>query len=176
MSTKYCRIDGCESKHDSHGLCGKHRMRQRRHGDASKGRPSLGELLLRHIDVDSDGCWLWTAKVSKGGYGVVSGKSLLAHRVSYETYKGLIPDGLVVDHLCRVTHCVNPDHLEAVTQKENLRRRDIALGMATAKTHCPQGHEYNETNTYLSPQNRRSCRECSKNRARIKRAEMKKVA
>lgn len=168
MSTKHCKIEGCEDKHDSYGLCGKHRMRERRHGDVSKGRPSLGELLLRHIDVDPKGCWLWTAKITKGGYGSVSGKSLLAHRVSYATYKGAIPKGLVIDHLCRVKSCINPDHLEAVTQKENLRRRDIALGMATAKTHCPKGHEYNEVNTYVSPQNRRSCRTCNRMRRKLK--------
>src|SRR5688572_16860021 len=72
------------------------------------------------------GCWLWTASRILSGYGQVrfEGKNQRAHRVAYALVKGPIPEGLVLDHLCRVKHCVNPDHLEAVTQAENLRRGD----------------------------------------------------
>ena len=97
----------------------------------------------------SENCWLWTACKNVSGYGVFSldGKPRQAHRVSYEMYIGPIPDGLVIDHLCRNHSCVNPEHLEPVAQRENiLRGKSPAARCATVK-HCPQGHEYNEENT-----------------------------
>ena len=90
------------------------------------------------VDKQEDGCHLWNAAVSGKGYGViqVEGKPLGAHRVAYEMYVGPIPDGLQIDHLCRVRSCVNPSHLEPVTSQENTRRGTVV------RTHCPQGHEY----------------------------------
>lgn len=77
-----------------------------------------------YIPEPNSGCWLWFGATTERGYGVVvaNGRSIRAHRISYETAKGQIPEGLVLDHLCRVHCCVNPDHLEAVTQLENVRR------------------------------------------------------
>lgn len=79
------------------------------------------------LDDEQGGCWIWTASRGGHGYGygqfgIASGKMVPAHRWSYEHFVGPIPDGLVVDHLCRRIECVNPEHLEAVTQRENLRR------------------------------------------------------
>jgi hypothetical protein len=122
----------------------------------------------------TDGCWLWTAgtttRVPGHGYGryLNEGKEVLAHRFAYEVAHGPIPDGLVLDHLCRVGLCVRPDHLEPVTIAENTRRGDVGrlnkLRNA-AITHCPQGHPYDEQNTY-SGRNRlsRQCRACSRQR------------
>jgi hypothetical protein len=101
------------------------------------------------------GCWIWTACKNEPGYGSIgfSGKPKGAHRVAYELVKGPIPDGLTLDHLCRNTSCVNPDHLEPVTRAENARRIPRA-------THCPKGHPYDEANTYTPPSGGRFCRAC----------------
>lgn len=86
---------------------------------------------------------------------------LSAHRVAYELTRGPIPAGMEIDHLCRVRSCVNPDHLEAVTRGENLRR---GRGKTGAQTHCKRGHELTPENTYRYVNRRgyvcRHCRQC----------------
>lgn len=85
----------------------------------------------------TDGCWFWTSTRGENGYGqftLRTGVVRRAHRIAYELAVGPIPDGLEIDHLCRVRACVNPAHLEPVTRQENIRRA------VAAKTHCPKGH------------------------------------
>lgn len=112
----------------------------------------------------ASGCWLWTACLTKNGYGRFSwdGKVRLAHRVAYELLVGPIPEGLEIDHLCRVRHCVNPDHLEPVTRRENIHRGFGITAVHARKTHCPKGHEYTEDNLLLSALDRgnRVCKTC----------------
>lgn len=104
-------------------------------------------------------CWLYDGHLNAGGYG--RSWHLLVHRASYEAHYGPIPPGLHVDHTCRVRSCYNPSHLEPVTQDENNKRAGAAV------THCPQGHEYSEENTYRSPKGERRCMECNRIRGRV---------
>lgn len=116
--------------------------------------------VLRSFDRPSDAaCWPWAKAVDPLGYGRVwlNGGMRLAHRVVYELVAP-IPAGMVLDHLCRVPRCVNPSHLQPVTQGENVRRGAGGRSQRQ-KTHCPSGHEYTEVNTYRYS-GRRFCRAC----------------
>lgn len=106
-------------------------------------------------------CWLWEGYVDAHGYGYAAyqGKNHRAHRHVYELLVGEIPKGLVLDHLCRVRNCVNPDHLEPVTHKENLMRGYTHARANSEKTHCAQGHEYTPENTYREKL-QRVCKTC----------------
>lgn len=143
--------------------------------DASSGRFTvvpLAERFWKYVDK-TETCWLWTGRVNNHGYGVTSVKTrpVQAHRAAYELSVGPIPDGLEIDHLCRVRRCVNPEHLEAVTASENVRRSDHTKSAASirahwlGKTHCPNGHPYDEENTYRRPDGGRDCRTCQKRRS-----------
>lgn len=133
---------------------------------------SLRERFEEKYVVDEEtGCWLWTAKTLPGGYGCIGegrtgGRTLLAHRVSYELHVGPIPDGLSLDHLCRTRNCVNPEHLEAVTMQENTLRGDTLPAANAAKTHCARGHEFTPENTYRTRRGSRACRECQRQATR----------
>jgi hypothetical protein len=119
------------------------------------------------------GCWLWHGATTVGGYGVCGGRKhrSYAHRWSYEHFVGPIPDGLEIDHLCRVRCCVNPDHLEPVTHEENLRRGESPAARCSRLTHCPAGHAYDEANTMRRADGSRECHACFlvHQRARSKR-------
>lgn len=125
------------------------------------------------ISDDMGLCWEWTASRHPRGYGYIGerGKNYRAHRISYELVRGPIPAGLVIDHLCRNAGCVNPWHLEAVTQSENVRRGNAGVHfreLGRAKTHCKHGHEFNEKNTKIRPNGTRACRACGARRALVK--------
>ena len=111
-------------------------------------------------------CWLWTA-YTQNGYGRfwVGNKMRKAHRVAYEMSVGMIPEGLTLDHLCRVRNCVNPAHLEPVTAKENTLRGDAVGAINSAKTHCKQGHPFEGENLYIGPDGKRKCRSCGRAKA-----------
>lgn len=121
--------------------------------------PTTQERFWKKVNKTA-GCWLWTASKTLRGYGqfAIAGRNRGAHLWAYEFCVGDVKKGLELDHLCRVRHCVNPDHLEAVTHRENVRRGD--LGKINAiKTRCPRGHEYNGKNTYHAKTGR-VCRIC----------------
>lgn len=132
------------------------------------------------VDKTDKGCWMWRGAATKLGYGLtkMNGRTVLAHRASYIHHRGEIEKQLVLDHLCRNRKCVNPEHLEPVTQKENVRRgagwMSETLRNPTHRTHCDQGHQWDETNTIWRPRRdgrtTRLCRACrdARNKSRSK--------
>ena len=123
---------------------------------------SLLERFLEKCKSSKDNeCCIWNGGcIPPRGYGYIHVNRIrkYAHRVSYELFVGPIPEGLHIDHLCNNVECVNPKHLEAVTNKENHRRQVLQI------THCPQGHEYTKENTYVSKKGNRKCRWCDRER------------
>lgn len=125
----------------------------------------LPHTLRRRIDVDPvSSCWNWTGAMRHSGYGAMfltGTKSVAAHRYVYEYTVGPIPDGLVLDHLCRNRRCVNPVHLEAVTQRINSLRGDTIPRRQALQTHCVNGHEFTTETIYVHPQRgTRLCKVC----------------
>ena len=135
-------------------------------------------------------CIVWTAAEKANGYGAFwnGTRTLRAHRFAYELAIGPVPDGLELDHLCRIRNCVNPAHLEPVTREENRRRglhgvlshqrkaRPPSPGLTLPSTHCRNGHEYTPENTAVlppsksHPNGRRRCRTCRRAQRRRERA------
>lgn len=121
------------------------------------------------------GCWQWTGAINRHGYGqflFTDGSRRAAHRIVYELIVGPIPEGLQLDHLCRNRGCVNPNHLEPVTNRENTIRGVgpvLAGARQSVKTHCPAGHAYDEANTrryrnHYTGRPARGCRACDRER------------
>lgn len=120
-------------------------------------------------------CWLWIGATSPAGYGRlnINRVSEYAHRLSYMWLIGSIPDDRVLDHLCRTPACVNPFHLEAVPERENILRGESPPAMHSRKTHCVRGHQFTPENTYIRQDNGgRMCRTCRRlrNKERKRRA------
>jgi hypothetical protein len=191
-TTSRCDIDDCGGKIYGHGMCRKHYDRWRRHGDprGKARRATLEERFWVKVDKRGpDDCWPWQGAIQPAGYGQIwaGGKLGLAHRVAYELLVGPIPDGLELDHLCHTRdtscrlgnecphrRCVNPAHLEPVPQVINGERSRSPHADNARKTHCPQGHPYDEANTYHAPNGSRECRACAheeRDRQRVREAE-----
>lgn len=108
-------------------------------------------------------CWEWTACLMDCGYGRmnVSGRLWLTHRLVYEQFRGQIPHGLDLDHLCRNRACCNPSHLEPVTRNENVARGVSCAAIPARTGHCKRGHAIEGTNVYVATKTgKRRCKEC----------------
>ena len=117
-------------------------------------------------------CWLWTGYLNDRGYGEmrVGNKKLRAHRAVYAYLVGEPPEDKVANHLCKVRNCVNPDHLEFVTQRENVMYSVSPASLNARKTHCKNGHEFAGYNLYVKPNGQRICRTCKNAEQQRRRA------
>jgi hypothetical protein len=176
MSQSTCSEPGCVKPYKARGLCDTHWMRWRRAGGTPgfrgpTARP-LADRLWEKVDKTAT-CWNWTASTSSGYGQIRLGPTFLkAHRVSYELLVGPIPDGLTLDHLCRNRRCVNPAHLDPVPIAVNIRR-GLVGSWERAKTHCKNGHPFDEENTRLTldrGKRHRRCRACGRAPFRRRRA------
>lgn len=134
------------------------------------GRPAntIDRMMRLNVIVSPSGCWEWTGKIADNGYGhtSINGQSHLAHRAFYTSFKGEIGEGLTIDHLCRNRKCVNPDHLEAVSHRENnLRGPQNPASINHAKTHCVHGHELSGANLHIRRRGSNVSRVCKRCRA-----------
>lgn len=132
---------------------------------------------LSRYEVLETGCWKYLGPLDAKGYGSAGSKGR-AHRYFYSVMVMPIPQGLTIDHLCRFTSCVNPSHMEVVTNEENTRR---ARADKHNRTHCPAGHPLDADNTYFYPSGARECRICrrayvQKHRAKYGRTRVPRVA
>lgn len=127
------------------------------------------DRIRTRIEQRPSGCWEWTGAVGSTGYGQITWRNgrLYVHRVAYEALYGPIPEGLSIDHLCRNTLCVNPLHLEAVPQRENVRRGESPSTILARENRCRRGHDL--TSAYITKAGRRQCRTCKNERRRSRR-------
>lgn len=175
-SSPICSVAGCTEKSRSNSYCPKHYSRWKRHGDPlHEARVNLRwpENLLARMEPQPNGCTYFTGALDKQGYGILRSPSgQRAHRSAYEHFIGAIPEGLTIDHECHNRdetcaggptclhrRCVNPDHLAAKPAIDNI---NASPNSNAAKTHCPQGHPYDEANTHVGTDGRRVCRSCQK--------------
>ncbi len=127
-------------------------------------QPDVQQYIRDRVRVDADGCWRWQLSLDRDGYGAgcFNKRKGRSHRLSYEAFVGPIPDGLHIDHLCRVRDCANPAHLEPVTNAENIRR---GVPGSKPKTHCKRGHSFAEHGRKTA-NGMNQCCECDRLRAR----------
>lgn len=170
------------------GWCTLHYQRWRKTGDPEGGGPLriVGDDAARFWSkIDKAGplptyapflgpCWLWTPPPDPSGYGIINigGVNTRAHRWSYEQENGTIPEGMVIDHLCRVRSCVNPAHLELVTLEENILRGFGPTAVNARKAECIHGHPLEGENLMINRSGGRQCRTCAREQARRWREEM----
>lgn len=122
----------------------------------------LAAFGVRRTSATPSECWTWHGHTNRDGYGMYKTGNVSngAHRMAYQLAKGAIRPGMQIDHLCRNPKCVNPNHLEEVTQLENIRHGNVGK-LQLARTHCPRGHEYTPENIKWG-QRGRGCKTCAR--------------
>jgi len=127
-------------------------------------KPSALERFMDKVEMQPNGCWLWRGAIGRsGGYGMfwLNGRMGTAYRAARELFRGPVPPGLDLDHLCRVRACVHPDHIEPVTHRENLMRGEGACARHARQTTCIRGHELQQRGN-----GQRMCRTCANEASR----------
>lgn len=181
-----CKHPECGRVRRGNGYCSTHYKRNRQGLDMDAPiyvNIPIRERFMQKVRVTPSGCMEWTAGTNGVGYGMFfvrweNGGNVmqLAHRWSYEYSKGPIPEGLHLDHLCRNPPCVNPEHLEAVTQRENNLRGTGMSARHAVKTHCDSGHPFSGDNLKFRSNGRwRDCRECHRIKDRRSREAKQKA-
>lgn len=172
LEYRTCSAPDCNRLIKARGFCSYHYRRFRASGDLivmhpwSSPRPAA-ERFWDRVEI-TETCWLWRGGINDAGYGRFEGNGR-AHRFSFNLLRGPIPQGATLDHLCRVRSCVNPDHLEPVTNTENVMRGTGFAPQNAAKTHCPRGHALVEGNIRYRKEGRwRECLTCHNSRYRRK--------
>lgn len=169
-----CSVEACDGRPVALGMCNNHRRSLLKHGDPTVNKrvgpkiPWEERFWSKVYPCPWTGCWHWGAAIfaARGGYGSFTVKKHLtrkAHVVAYELLVGPVPAGLILDHLCRVTCCVNPEHLEPVTLAENTRRAQSPTMNAWRAGTCLSGrHLMTPDNVYIRPDTGgRTCRRCA---------------
>lgn len=172
----------CDRPVHARGRCNVHYNRWRRLRDP-QAEPLLNlsgdieERFWARVNKTDGGCWLWASSTTEGGYGTFAfaGKRFAAHVWAYERSVGPVPDGLQLDHVCHTRddscaggpgcphrRCVNPDHLEPVTARENTLRGNSLQAANAVKTYCANGHPFDEANTRVNARGGRMCRACQR--------------
>lgn len=158
-----CSFDGCGREIEARQLCHSHFERARRGKPLQKILDTDLARFLAHVTKLKSGHWIWTGSTASGGrYGVARfhKRNRPAHVAAWLLFRGDIPDGWDIDHLCRKTMCVNPDHLEPKTHRNNVLVGESPTALNAAKTHCIRNHEFTEENTYVKRDGGRDCRAC----------------
>ncbi len=167
--SQLCAWQGCDRpRKGGVKLCGMHAARRQRGIPMDQVPRIIGDLEARFwskvIPAGALDCWPWGASRNDGGYGqiMIDGRPHRAHRVAWQLLRGEIPTGLVIDHLCRNRPCVNPWHMDLVTNEVNIERGEFRSSRTPLKTHCPSGHTYAGENVRIAKAGYRVCRSCER--------------
>ncbi len=140
------------------------------------GDPRLPARYWDKVRPQSNGCWLWMSHLNWKGYPEFwfDGRSRMAHRFAFQRLVGSVMDGLTLDHTCDTPACVNIEHLRPATHRDNILRGSCPPALNAVKTHCPQGHPYDEVNTYFGHKGWRMCRACRRAHDRRRKQQLRR--
>ena len=177
ITTVACSEPDCTRRMQARGLCNPHYKRAQRSGTLPPRRRRDPMITFWSNVEKTQTCWIWQGNITRYGYGQFSprrGANHRAHKVAWESENGPVPDGMVLDHLCRNRSCVRPGHLEPVTPRINALRGIGPSALNSRKMRCRHGHPFSPENTRIDAKGKRVCRTCD--RARWERSNAKRKA